>query len=303
MPLRIAITGSTGLIGSKIIPFLIGEGHQVTQITRGAKLNSPVNTPFITWDPDAGKIDDSRLEGFDVFIHLAGTTVSGRWTQKYKQSILDSRINGTRLIAKTLAGLKNKPKLFLSASAVGYYGNHAPEVVIDEQSPKGKGFLSDVCQCWESETQVAKNAGIRVINMRFGVVLSRRGGALAKMWFPFQFGLGGILGTGKHMMSWIALDEIPSIIHHFIKNEALTGAFNVTSPKPVSNKEFTKELGNTVKMPTIFPVPDFGIKLLFGEMGQVLLLEGAQVLPKRLLNSGYVFKYPDLSLALKSAAK
>ncbi len=301
MSLRIAITGATGLVGSKLIPYFHSEGHQVVQITRQASLKG-ASTPFITWDPDAGKMDESRMEGMDAVIHLAGTNVAGYWTPSYKQQILDSRVNGTRLLCATLAGLKRKPKVLLSASAVGYYGNHAPDVVLDEQSPKGRGFLSDVCEYWERETQIASKAGIRVVNMRFGVILSKDGGALGKMKIPFQLGLGGVLGSGKQMMSWVALDEIPAVVSHLI-NVDIKGAVNVVSPNPVSNKEFTKVLGEVIKRPTVLLVPALGIKLLFGEMGQEMLLSGSRVVPARLQKANYQFRYPALRAALEKAMK
>ncbi len=301
MSQRIAVTGSTGLVGSKLIPFLLNNNYEVTQITRRSSLAEDKRTPFIVWNPDAGQIDSLRLEGIDTVIHLAGANVGERWTDDYKKVILNSRINSTKLIAKTLAGLTKKPKLLISASAIGFYANHPAEVILDESNTAGQSFLADVCKRWEEETKPASDAGIRVVHLRIGVVLHKSGGALAKMWMPFQLGIGGVLGTGRQMMSWIALDEIPLIIEHIIKNESIVGPVNVTSPKPVTNKEFTKTLGQIIKRPTLFPVPDFGIKLLFGEMGQTLLLEGNRVLPKRLLESGYQFKYPDIKTALEKA--
>jgi uncharacterized protein (TIGR01777 family) len=300
MSLRIAITGSTGLVGSKLVPFLLSEGHHVTQISRNKEVKGP-QTPVIVWNPDAGQIDASALEGFDVVIHLAGTNVGERWDAKYKNSILDSRVKGTRLLCKTLAGLKNKPKVLLSASAVGIYGNHKPEVISDEDSKLGEGFLADVCKQWEAETKPASDAWIRVVHMRIGVVLSKNGGALSKMWMPFQFGIGGVLGSGQQMMSWIALDEIPWIMLFLINSQHINGPVNVTAPHPVSNAVFTKTLGEVIKRPTIFPVPGVAIKLLFGEMGEVLLLGGNYVVPKRLQEMGYKYVYPHLKEALIKA--
>ncbi len=299
MPLRIAITGATGLVGSKVLPFFKDKGHLVVPITRQALLAPPC----IVWDPDAGQLDPEQMEGFDVVIHLAGTNVGERWDGAYKQSILTSRVNGTRLLCTTLAKLKRKPKLLIAASAVGFYGNHMPDTILDEKSPNGSDFLADVCRQWELETKPAQDAGIRVVNTRFGVVLNKKGGALAKMWLPFQLGMGGVLGSGRQMMSWIALDEIPLVMEHLIAKEDISGAVNVVSPNAVSNKEFTKVLGRVIKRPTIFPVPAVGVKLLFGEMGQTLLLEGSRVVPKRLEQSGYQFKYADLKSALEKAVR
>ncbi len=300
--MRMAITGSTGMIGSTLISFFLSKGHSVTQITRQRVLKGAHQTPFLTWDPDAGQIDSQALEGHDAVIHLAGANVGERWSESYKKDILQSRVKGTRLLCQTLARLKDKPKVLLSASAVGYYGNHAPDKILDENSPQGQGFLPDVCQQWEEETKVAKDAGIRVVNMRFGVVLSKNGGALAKMWTPFQMGLGGVLGSGKQMMSWVALDEIPFIIGHLM-NKDISGPVNLVSPQVVSNAQFTRVLGQVIKRPTIFHIPGFMIQLLFGEMGERLLLEGARVVPKRLQETGYQFHYPDLRSALEQAVR
>ena len=302
MSLRIAITGATGLVGSKLIPFLISKHHQVTQITRRKGLEKD-QTSVIVWDPDIQQLDAAQMEGFDVIIHLAGTNVGERWNKEYKKSILDSRVKGTRLFCQRLSTLKQKPKVLLSASAVGFYGNHSPEVILDEASPKGHGFLPDVCQQWEEETKVAAKAGIRVVNMRMGVVLSKYGGALAKMWMPFQLGLGGILGSGEQMMSWVALDEIPLIAVYLIQNENISGPINVVAPNTVSKKEFTKILGQVIKRPVIFPMPVLAVRALFGEMGQNLLLEGSRVLPNRLQEYGYQFSYADLKLALEKVVK
>ncbi len=300
--MRIAITGSTGMIGSKLVTFFLAEGHHVSQITRQSAIENE-ETPFIYWNPSKGQIDPAQLEGFDVIIHLAGANVGERWGEAYKQNILDSRVQGTRLLCQTIAKLRQKPKLLLSASAIGYYGNHAPDTVLNEQSKLGEGFLPDVCRRWEEETAPAKNAGVRVVNMRIGVVLSKNGGALAKMWMPFQLGLGGVLGSGRQMMSWIALDEIPLIVAHLIAHEEIAGPVNLVSPQVVSNAQFTKVLGGVIKRPTVFPVPAVGVRLLFGEMGQALLLEGANVEPAVLEQSGYQFKYQDLESALKAVVK
>lgn len=301
MSLRIAITGSTGLVGKVLVPFLLKEGHQVTQISRQKSIPGP-ETPLIVWDPDAGILDAAALEGFDVVFHLAGAGVGERWDVKdYKKTILDSRVKGTALLCRTLAGLTRKPKVLLSASATGYYGNQTPNAILGEESPVGEGFLANVCKQWEDETKPAKEAWIRVVNLRIGVVLSRKGGALAKMWTPFQLGVGGKLGTGRQMMSWIALDELPWIFLFLINSQHIEGPVNITSPHPVTNEEFTKTLGDVIKRPTIFPVPAFMIKLMFGEMGEVLLLGGNYVVPKRLQEMGYKYAYPHLKAALIKA--
>ncbi len=296
--MRIAITGATGMIGSKLTAFLLAQGHQITVITRRASIHPP-QTSVIVWDPALNYIKTEQLEGFDVIIHLAGTNVGEYWSREHKKNILESRVQSTKLLCESLGHVVSKPKLLICASATGFYGNHPPEEILDENSPMGKGFLADVCRQWEEETNIAFQAGIRVIHMRLGVVLSKTGGALAKMWLPFQLGIGGVLGNGRQMMSWVALDEIPYVVEHLIKTDQMAGAVNVVSLQAVSNARFTKILGRVIHRPTLLPVPGFVIRLLFGEMGQHLLLEGAHVFPRRLQESGYQFRFTDLKEALK----
>jgi len=296
--MRIAITGATGMIGQKLTAYLLAQGHQIAVITRRSSYRQ-LQTSVIVWDPELHSIEFEKLEDFDVVIHLAGANVGENWTPEYKKEILDSRVLSTKFLCESLARLNAKPKLLISASAIGFYGNHSPQDVLDENSPSGSGFLADVCRRWEEETGPVFQAGIRVVHMRLGVVLSHAGGALAKMWMPFQLGIGGRLGDGSQMMSWVAADEIPFVVEHLIKNDQISGAVNVVSPKAVSNAEFTKVLGQQIHRPTFLPVPGFAIRLLFGEMGQNLLLEGAHVIPRRLQESGYQFRFADLKEALK----
>ncbi len=296
--MRIAITGATGMIGLRLTDFLLAQGHQMTVVTRRSSYHQP-QTSVIVWDPSLNYIENGRLEGFDVIIHLAGSNVGEYWSPEYKEEILESRVQSTRLLCKALSEVASKPKLLIGASAIGFYGNHPSDKILDENSPSGEGFLADVCRQWEEATGPAAQAGIRVVRMRLGVVLSQAGGALAKMWQPFQLGIGGVLGNGQQMMSWVALDEIPYVIDYLINNDKITGAVNVVSPQAVSNAEFTKVLGQVIHRPTFLPVPAFVIRLLFGEMGQSLLLEGAHVIPRRLQESGYQFRFVDLKDALK----
>jgi len=296
--MRIAITGATGMIGHKLTSFLLAQGHQIALITRSSSYHHP-QTSVIVWDPALNFIENGQLEGYDVIIHLAGANVGEYWSPRHKKSILESRVESTRLLCEGLSKVVSKPKLLISASAIGFYGNHPPQDILDENSPPGEGFLADVCRRWEEETTIAAEVGIRVVRMRLGVVLSKSGGALNKMWLPFQLGLGGRLGNGQQMMSWIALDEIPLVIDHFIKNNQIDGAVNVVSPQAVSNAEFTKILGQVMHRPAVLPVPGFAIRLLFGEMGQNLLLEGAHVAPRRLQENGYQFRFADLKVALE----
>ncbi|HLF17511.1 MAG TPA: TIGR01777 family oxidoreductase [Candidatus Omnitrophota bacterium] len=299
MTYRIAISGSTGLVGSALVDHFRSNGHTVTRIIRPeTKINS--SEPCVVMDAFVGTIEAEKLEGHEAVIHLAGASIAGgRWSASTKRLLYASRIDTTKLLSSALAKLKNKPKVFLSASAVGYYGPHPAEETLDEQSGAGSDYLARICRDWEEATQEAQNAGIRVVHLRTGVVLSKKGGALKKMLPIFQFGLGGVLGSGEQMMSWIALDEIPLVIEHLIKNEKRSGPVNVVAPHPVSNKEFTKALGRAIKRPVVFPVPTLAIKALYGEMGETLLLSGAKILPKKLLDSGYMFRYPNIEEALK----
>jgi uncharacterized protein (TIGR01777 family) len=244
-------------------------------------------------------IDRAGLEAHDAVVHLAGEDIAaGRWTQARKHVIRESRIHGTRLLCETLASLAQKPRVLIAASGVGYYGNHEPDHPVDETSPRGSGFLSDLVRDWEQATTPAKAAGTRVVYTRFGIVLSPRGGALAKMLPPFKMGLGGKVGSGRQVMSWIALDDVPSALLHIIEHDALSGPVNVVSPHAVTNAEFTRILGHVLGRPAILPLPAFAARLLFGEMADALLLGGARVLPKRLEGSGYPFAYPRLEPAL-----
>ena len=295
--MHIAITGATGMIGRKLTAFLRPQGHQITVITRRASFSQP-QTSVIIWDPALNYIKIEQLEGFDVIIHLTGSNVGEYWSPEHKKDILESRVRSTRLLCESLLKVVSKPRLMICASAIGFYGNHPPQEVLDEESRPGEGFLADVCRQWEEETNILSQAGIRIVRMRLGVVLSKTGGALAKMWLPFQMGIGGILGNGRQMMSWVALDEIPYVVDHLIKTDKMSGVVNVVSPQPVSNAQFTKILGQVMRRPTVLPVPAFVIRSLFGEMGQNLLLEGAHVIPRRLQESGYQFRFADLKEAL-----
>jgi len=255
------------------------------------------------WNPGTSEIDASALEGIDAAVHLAGENISeGRWTDEKKKRIVDSRIKGTTLLSETLAGLKNKPSVLISASAIGYYGNRGDELV-NEASKPGSDFLSDVCVQWEQSTSAAKMAGIRVVNIRIGVVLSTKGGALAKMLLPFKMGVGGKVGNGDQYMSWIALDDLISAILFLIDTDSIQGPVNITTPNPVTNAEFTKSLGKALSRPTILPAPAFALRMVFGEMADALLLSGARVDPVKLKASKYTFKYPQLDAALKSILK
>ena len=300
----IAVTGSSGLVGTVLVAALAGRGDQVRRLVRtSASSVEPreVRDPQreIRWDPDGGQIDSAALEGVDGVVHLAGEGIADRrWNADVKHRILESRRAGTQLLCQSLARLQNKPRVLCSASAIGYYGDRG-EQTVDESSPPGTGFLAEVCQAWESSTQPARDAGIRVVNLRIGVVLSRDGGALTKMLTPFKLGAGGVVGSGHQYMSWIALDDLVGTILFALSDASLAGPVNAVSPQPVTNREFTKTLGHVLGRPTIFPMPAFAARLAFGEMADELLLGGAHVEPRALESAGYKFQYPQLELALR----
>jgi len=296
--LTIAITGATGMVGSALVAFLTGGGHFVKVLTR-KKTDKP-DDDSIFWDPAAGEIDAAALEGVDAVIHLAGENIAGRrWNAAQKAAILDSRVKGTQLIAATIAKLRRPPRVFISTSAVGYYGNHDAGEDLDESTTAGDDFLADVCKQWEAATAPAAAAGIRTVIVRVGVVLTAAGGALKKMLTPFKLGFGGKVGSGKQAMSWISLDDLIGAYHQALFDGSLSGPVNATAPNPVTNHAFTKVLGAVLRRPTIAPLPAFMVKAMFGEMGKALLLGGARVLPTRLLAAGFEFHHPTLEAALR----
>lgn len=297
-PMKILVSGATGLIGSSLVPFLTTGGHSVTRLSRAAgSADSPV--PTVRWDPVLGTVDREQLEDFDAFVHLAGENIaSGRWTARRKRAIRESRSHGTRTLCEALAKLRHPPKTLVCASAIGYYGNRGDEI-LDENSPPGAGFLPEVCREWEAAAEPARQRGIRVVHSRFGVVLSPAGGALAKMLTPFKLGLGGKVGSGRQYWSWVAIDDVIGAIHHALVTDSISGPANVVAPNPVTNQEFTKVLGHVVKRPTIFPLPAFMARLLVGEMADDLLLASARVSPRKLAETGYQFRFRDLEPALR----
>ncbi len=297
--MRIAITGSSGLIGSALMARFEQDGHAITRVVRGAGVRAPRHRTVV-WNPATGAIDRAGLEAHDAVVHLAGEDIAAsRWTQARKQVIRESRIRGTLLLCETLAGLAHKPRVLITASGVGYYGTHEPDESVNETSARGVGFLSDLVRDWEQATTPAKAAGIRVVHSRFGIVLSPRGGALAKMLQVFRMGLGGRVGNGRQAMSWIALDDVPSVLLHIIEHDSLSGPVNVVSPHAVTNAEFTRILGQVLGRPAILPLPAFVARLLFGEMADALLLGGARVIPQQLEDTDYRFVYPRLEQALQ----
>ncbi len=297
--MRIAVTGSTGLIGKALVSELRSAGHSVTRVVRASKAASQ-RERLIAWDPESGFIDAAALEGHSAIVHLAGEPIFGVWTQAKKQAILDSRVRGTTLLARTIAALRQPPRILISASAVGYYGNRPANESIDEQASKGHGFLADVTEQWESATQLARAAGTRIVNTRFGLVLSPKGGALGVMVPIFQAGLGGKLGAGDQIWSWVTLPDVVGAIRHALAQETLSGPINIAAPGAVSNEEFTRALGQVLHRPTLFTVPAFVMRLVLREMADEMLLSGARIVPRKLLDTGYQFLNPELEPALQS---
>lgn len=300
--MKIILTGSSGLIGSALVPLIIGRGNGLTCLVRtAAHARRADGVREVLWNPARGELDATEIEGHDAVIHLAGDPIAeGRWTEEKKRRIRDSRVQGTTLIAETLARLTRPPRVLVSASAVGYYGDRDDEV-LTETSAAGTDFLSAVCREWEGSTGAARAAGIRVVLLRFGVVLSGRGGALTKMLTPFKFGAGGRIGSGRQYMSWVALEDAVGAILHALEREELEGAANVVAPRAVTNEEFTKTLGSVLGRPTVFAVPAFAARLAFGEVADAALLASQRAEPARLAATNYAFKYPELEDALRHA--
>ena len=294
-PLKVAISGASGFLGSQLRHFLTTGGHQVLRLVR----REAAADDEVQWSPDDQQVDLAPLEGVDAVVHLAGKSISsGRWSADRKREIYRSRVNGTKTLALAVSRLRRRPSVFVSASAVGYYGNRGDQPV-DESAKAGSGFLADVCEAWESATGPLRGTSCRVVNLRFGLVLSPAGGALGTMILPFKMGVGGRLGTGRQYVSWIDVDDAVGLILHAIRSERLRGAMNVTAPHPVTNATFTSALGRVLGRPTLIPVPSLAVKALFGEMGDALLLKGARVLPKKALESGYTFRFSGLEESLR----
>ena len=295
--MRILISGASGLIGRALTERLRSAGDSVQTLVRR---NPEEAEGEIGWDPDAGVLDASRLDGLDAVVHLAGRPISSRWTEETKAEIRDSRVRGTKLLAEVVSQLPREPKVFISASAIGFYGLRGDEP-LDETSTPGSGFLADVCQEWEAAAAPARDAGIRTVCLRTGLVLSRAGGMLAQVLLPFKMGAGGVVGTGRQWLSWISLADAAAGIQHAIATAELSGPVNLTAPQPVPNAEFVRTLGKLLGRPTLIPLPAFAVKVLFGEMGDELLLSGQRVLPQKLLASGFQFAHLDLESALRWA--
>lgn len=291
--MRVGVTGASGFVGQHVCAALQADGHQVVRIGRGSDAD-------VQWNPAKGEIDAAKCVGIDAFVHLAGANVGERWTREHKMAIRDSRVDGTALIARTAAALSPRPRVLVCASAVGIYGD-AGDTVCDELAHTGTDFLSEVGRAWEAAAYEARDAGIRTVHLRFGVVLSRHGGALAKMLPAFRLGGGGQLGSGRQWMSWVAMEDAVGIVRFALANADLSGAVNAVAPMPVTNAEFTRTLAKVLQRPAHFPVPEFALKLMFGEMAQATLLVSQRVIPRVLLAAGFAFRHSTLESALRAA--
>jgi uncharacterized protein (TIGR01777 family) len=295
--MKCLVSGSTGLIGSVLVPHLKKTGHDVRRLVR-----KPTSSQDeISWDPETS-VDRSKLEGFDAVIHLAGESIMGRWNDAKKDAIRKSRIHGTKTLSDALASLSNPPTVMVSASAIGYYGDRGNEW-LPEESPAGTGFLPEVCHAWEQSAASIAEKGTRVVFTRFGIVLSREGGALKQMLTPFKMGVGGKVGSGDQYYSWISIDDVVEGIHHVLLNDSIQGPVNFVTPNPVKNSEFTRILAKVLNRPAIFPMPAFAARKAFGEMADALLLASARVQPTKLLASSYPYQYPELEGAIRHHLK
>lgn len=294
---RVAVTGASGLVGKRLVQRLEERGDNVFRLVR----SEPSSANEIHWNPSGGTIDRAALEGMDAVVHLAGASIAGGlWTEKRKRLIRSSRIDGTALLSQALASLEQPPKVLVSTSAIGYYGDGGHQV-LTEASSSGNDFLAEVVRAWEAAARPAAKAGIRVVHPRFGLVLDGEGGMLPLMSLPFKLGVGGKLGSGDQYMSWIMLDDLVDIIVESIDNEALSGPVNAVAPHPVTNSEFTKAMGRALRRPTFMKVPGFAAKALGGELVEALILVSQRVVPAELNDAGFAFRYPTIDTALEAA--
>jgi len=294
--MKVLISGASGLIGSALVRSLQAGGHHPLCLVRGG---TPAGSDQVAWDPATGRLDRSALEGVDAVVNLAGESVAqGRWTRAKKARILDSRVRATRLLATTAAACTVRPRVFLSASAVGFYGDRGEEV-LDERSTSGSGFLAEVCRQWELAAGPAAEAGIRTVLLRVGMVVSRHGGALAAMLPLFRLGLGGPLGSGRQFISWITLPDLVRVIDFVLTHEDVQGPVNAVTPQPVSNRQWTAALGRVLYRPAILPVPPLALRLAVGEMANAMLLASTRAVPRRLQQAGFTFQDTELDAALR----
>ena len=294
--MKILISGASGLVGKALVRSLEADGHSVARLVRPGGARAAGD---IAWDPGSALVDVEALEGFDAAVHLSGANIAqGRWTEARKAELRSSRVDTTRVLVDALAKLKRKPRALVCASAVGYYGDRGDEI-LTETSSYGTDFVGLLVRDWEAEAVRAETSGIRVVRLRFGVVLSSQGGALPLMLLPFKFGVGGRLGSGRQWQSWVAFEDAIGITRRAIADESLSGAINVTAPNPLRNVDFTRIVARVLHRPAVFPVPEFAMRIVLGEMADALVLASERVVPERLLQAGYRFQYPEFEAALR----
>jgi uncharacterized protein (TIGR01777 family) len=293
--MRVALSGSTGFLGRALTERLTTAGHRVIPLTR----RSAATSDSIAWDPARGELAAGALEGIDAVVHLAGENIAQRWTDDVKREIRESRVKSTALLARTIQAMEQPPRALLSGSAIGIYGDRGDEL-LDESSAPGHGFLADLVKAWEEATRPLDRADVRVVHLRTGMVLGRHGGALEKMLTPFRLGLGGRIGSGAQVMSWIALDDWTRAVEFILGAGQLRGPVNLVAPVPVSNEEFTSALGHALGRPTIVAVPETAIRVMFGEMGEATILASERVVPTRLLGAGFQFRHETIADALQT---
>jgi uncharacterized protein (TIGR01777 family) len=294
---RVLVSGASGMVGSLLVPSLKMAGAHVARLSRNGTHADVTNEELVPWNPSQA-ISPELVSGFDAVIHLAGESIVGRWTDEKKIRVRESRIPPTAHLAQALAQAKDKPEVFVSASAIGYYGNRGDDLLTEESAP-GTSFLADLAREWEAATIAAAKAGIRTVQIRTGVVLGSNGGALPKMLPAFKMGVGGKIGSGRQWMSWVDVNDMVGAIHHILRTDLLQGPVNLVAPKAVTNAEFTKTLASVLSRPAIFPMPAFAARLAFGQMADEMLLASQRVEPKRLIASGYPFRFRDLRSSLK----
>ena len=297
--MKILVSGASGLVGRALIPALEDDGHAVLRLVR-----HPVRDPGeeMQWNPYADRIDESTLPPFDAVIHLSGESISGRWSAAKKRAIYDSRIRSTAYLAECMERMEKPPAVWLCASAIGYYGNRSDETLTERAIP-GTNFLATVCEDWENATKPASGRGVRVVNMRLGVVLAKEGGTLPLMMRPFKMGVGGIIGNGRQYMSWITLEDLINAMLFALRSESLSGPVNFVAPEPVTNRVFTKAMGRALHRPTIFRTPAFALRATLGQMAKELILASTRVLPKKLTDAGFEFEHPEIEGALEKLMK
>jgi uncharacterized protein (TIGR01777 family) len=297
-PFTVAVTGATGLIGTALVERLRSRGHAVRRLVRETtRADMGEDVP---WNPETGELDPAALEGVKAVIHLAGEPIARRWTAARRRAIRESRVKGTELIARTIAAMPEPPTVLLSGSAVGYYGDRGDEL-LDEGSSAGRDFLAGVAEEWESAAQPASRAGVRVAYLRTGIVLSAKGGALAKLLLPFKLGLGGPIGGGRQWMSWISLEDHLRAIDHALATDGLRGPVNLVAPNPVTNAEFASTLGRVLARPAVLPLPQFALQLVYGDMADATILAGQRAMPRALAATRFEFMHPTLEQALRAA--